>query len=187
MFENQENTGPEWFRHHGRAFQDRGFGGRGQGGPRFERGDIKLVILGLLQEKPRHGYDILQALEAKFHGFYKPSSGTVYPTLELLADQDLVTRDEKSGKKVYTITDAGTQYLKEHQIEHDAMESRMEGPWGAQGQVFREVGQDMREIMRKLFFSLGHKKLNAAQKQKLHIALQNFKNEITEIVSEDGE
>src|SRR5580693_8739637 len=74
-----------------------GFGGFGPGGfgsSRFERGDLKLVILDLLKEKPRHGYDIIQELEKRFHGFYSPSPGSVYPILQLLEDQDLVTSEQ---------------------------------------------------------------------------------------------
>ena len=88
------------------------FGPGGFGPQRFfERGDLKFVILSLIKEQPRHGYDIIQELEKKFHGLYNPSAGTVYPVLQLLEDQDFVTIDQKDGKKVYSITPAGEKYL----------------------------------------------------------------------------
>src|ERR1700683_3744685 len=114
----------------GRGFPH-GFGpgfGHGGFGPHrfFERGDLKYVILSLIKEQPRHGYDIIQELEKKFHGFYNPSAGTVYPVLQLLEDQDFVTIDQKNGKKVYSITPAGEKYLGEHKEEVERMQSRSE-------------------------------------------------------------
>jgi DNA-binding PadR family transcriptional regulator len=80
----------------------------------FESGDMKYVILRLLREKPRHGYDIIKALEERFAGCYTPSPGTVYPTLELLADQGLVRAVEEDGRKVYHITVEGEAFLEQH-------------------------------------------------------------------------
>lgn len=107
-------------RHRGRGPFGPPWAGRGQwgfgppSGRRFGRGDLKYVILDLLQDGPRHGYDIIRALEDRFHGFYTPSAGSVYPTLQLLEDQDLVSSEQRDGKKVYTITDAGRAFLKEN-------------------------------------------------------------------------
>lgn len=93
--------------------------GRGRGGPRrgrvFEQGDLKYVILKLLAEKPRHGYEIIKELEERFGGTYAPSAGTVYPTLALLEDLGYATvTPEEGGKKVYSITPAGEKYLEEN-------------------------------------------------------------------------
>ena len=94
--------------------------GRGRGGPFrrgrvFEQGDLKYVILKLLAEKPRHGYEIIKELEERFGGSYAPSAGTVYPTLALLEDMGYASvTPEEGGKKVYSITPAGEQYLEEN-------------------------------------------------------------------------
>jgi DNA-binding PadR family transcriptional regulator len=94
--------------------------GRGRGGPFrrgrvFEQGDLKYVILKLLSEKPRHGYEIIKELEEKFGGSYAPSAGTVYPTLSLLEDLGYATvTPEEGGKKVYSITPAGIDYLEQN-------------------------------------------------------------------------
>src|SRR6202049_5306597 len=86
-----------------------GFGARqwGWGGRRrrqcFESGDMKYVILKLLQDKPRHGYEVMKELEERMHGCYTPSPGTVYPTLQWLEDEGLVTAKEVAGKKVFEI------------------------------------------------------------------------------------
>jgi len=83
----------------------RGRGGPFRGGRMFEQGDLKYVILQLLEEKPRHGYEIIKALEERFGGMYSPSAGTVYPTLTLLEDMGYArVTVEEGGKKVYSIT-----------------------------------------------------------------------------------
>jgi len=100
------------------------FGHGGLGPQRFlERGVLKFVILSLIKDQPRHGYDIIQELENKFHGMYIPSAGTVYPILQLFEDQGYVTIDQKDGKKVYSITKDGEKFLSEHQEELDRMQS----------------------------------------------------------------
>jgi DNA-binding PadR family transcriptional regulator len=121
-----------WGGKHG-PFGGRGFGpgfGPGPGGRRFGRGDLKYVILDLLKDQPRHGYDIIRALEERFHGFYSPSPGSVYPTLQLLEDQGLVTSTQQEGKRVYTITDEGRRFLTERAETVEDVRTRMAGPWG---------------------------------------------------------
>ena len=80
----------------------------------FESGEMKFVILRLLKEKPRYGYEVIKALEEKMAGYYTPSAGTVYPTLQLLEDEGYVRVVETNGKKVYHITPEGERYLEEH-------------------------------------------------------------------------
>ncbi len=95
----------------------KGFFGWGHGfGPRrgrvFEKGDLKYVILDLLKDKPSHGYEVIRALEERSRGFYSPSPGSVYPTLQLLEDLGYVSATQRDGKKVYEITDEGRQALR---------------------------------------------------------------------------
>jgi DNA-binding PadR family transcriptional regulator len=81
----------------------------------FEQGDLKYVILQLLAEKPRHGYEIIKELSDRSGGAYSPSAGTVYPTLSLLEDLGYASvTTEEGGKKVYAITDEGRRYLEEN-------------------------------------------------------------------------
>jgi len=113
---------------------DWGRGARGWGGPRgrrgrrvwFGSGDMKYVILSLLAEKPMHGYEVMKALEEQTHGCYKPSPGTVYPTLQWLEDEGLVAARETEGKKVYEITDQGRAFLEEHKSTVDDIFDRVE-------------------------------------------------------------
>jgi DNA-binding PadR family transcriptional regulator len=99
---------------------DRHFGRFGRGrmhrefwmdwrGARARRGDIKFLILEVLAEGPRHGYDIIAELEKKSEGRYRPSPGSVYPTLQLLEDGGYVTGASVDGKRVYTITQSGRE------------------------------------------------------------------------------
>jgi len=95
-------------------------------GRMFGQGDLKLVILQLLEEKPRHGYDIIRALEERSGGGYSPSPGTVYPTLSLLEEMDYAkATTEESGKKVYSITDEGRKYLAENKDAVDDVVERL--------------------------------------------------------------
>jgi len=90
-------------------------GGHWRGGRMFEQGGLKFVILRLLDEKPRHGYEIIKELEERSGGRYTPSPGTVYPTLTMLEDMGFASAAvEEGGKKVYSITDAGRQHLTEN-------------------------------------------------------------------------
>jgi len=96
------------------------------GGRMFDQGDLKLVILRLLDEKPRHGYDIIKELEERSHGRYTPSAGAVYPTLTMLEDLGYaVATPEEGGKKVYVITDAGRAHLAEHRPMVDELFDRV--------------------------------------------------------------
>lgn len=101
-------------------------GGPFRGGRMFGHGDLKFVILLLLEERPRHGYDIIKAIEEKSGGVYQPSPGTVYPTLTLLEEMGFARAlADEGGKKVYEITDAGRQHLAEHRGTVDDIFSRI--------------------------------------------------------------
>jgi DNA-binding PadR family transcriptional regulator len=82
-------------------------GGPGPREGRMRRGDIRTAVLAVLAEGPGHGYEVMQRLEAKSEGAWRPSPGSVYPTLQLLEDEGLVRSTEQDGKRVYEITDAG--------------------------------------------------------------------------------
>ncbi len=115
----------------------------------FEKGDLKYVILDLLKEKPSHGYEIMRALEDSFHGFYTPSAGSVYPTLQMLEDMGYVKSSERDDKKVYTITPEGEQFLKERKETIDKIKDYMrdwQRPREFEG--FRETVHDLRAIGR---------------------------------------
>lgn len=95
----------------------------------FIKGDLKYVILDLLKEKPRYGYDIICSLEEKSHGFYRPSPGVIYPTLQMLDEMGYVSSKELDGKKIYTATEEGLKFLKEQGDIADNVRKKMKRHW----------------------------------------------------------
>ncbi|MCX7521374.1 PadR family transcriptional regulator [Microbacterium sp. STN6] len=78
-------------------------------GRRMGRGDVRAAVLALLAEKPMHGYQIIREIEERSGGSWKPSAGSVYPTLQLLADEGLISSEESNGRKTYALTDTGRE------------------------------------------------------------------------------
>jgi DNA-binding PadR family transcriptional regulator len=110
----------------------------------FERGDLKYVVLELVSERPRHGYEVIRALEERFNGFYSPSPGAVYPTLQMLEDMGYVTSSEQDGKKVYSITEEGRSHLAQRQPQVDEIWGRMRERWES------DLGRDVHRLMHEL-------------------------------------
>ncbi|RZS68278.1 PadR family transcriptional regulator [Agromyces ramosus] len=75
--------------------------------PRMGKGDVRAAVLALLAEKPMHGYQIISEIAERSGGAWKPSAGSVYPTLQLLADEGLISAEESNGRKTYTLTELG--------------------------------------------------------------------------------
>ncbi len=119
---------------------------------RFGKGDLKYVILDLLKEQPRHGYDIIRALEERFRGLYSPSPGAVYPTLQMLEDQGYVASTQQDGKKVYTLTDAGRRFLDEQAATLEDIHDRVRGWWGpGMPEAMGTLGREMQALAWTLF------------------------------------
>jgi len=117
-------------RHRGRGFSAftggfagaMGMGGRAfLAGRRLASGDLRLVLLALLAERPSHGYELIKALEERSGGFYSPSPGMVYPALTWLEEVAYASVTAEGAKKLYSITDAGRAYLSENRAAADAM------------------------------------------------------------------
>ncbi len=112
----------------------------------FERGDLKYVILDLLRAHPAHGYEIIRGLEEQFGGFYAPSPGAIYPTLDLLQDMGCVASTRQDGKRIFSLTDEGERFLEERKPRLDAIRERMREWCGpeARGELEamkREIGK----------------------------------------------
>jgi DNA-binding PadR family transcriptional regulator len=135
-------------------FRDRIF--RGEhffGGPRrrssFNKGDLKYVVLDLLKEKSRYGYEIIRALEEQSHGLYTPSPGVVYPTLQMLEEMGYAISQEQDGKKVYSITEDGLKFLAERKDQADEVRSHIKHRWS-----FKNIG--MTAMVMKEYHTLEH-------------------------------
>jgi DNA-binding PadR family transcriptional regulator len=126
--------------------------------PVFSHGRLRLYLLKLLDESPRHGYDVIRLLEDRFMGLYAPSPGTIYPRLQRLEAEGLVTQSQEGGRKVYQITDAGREELAGRREELDELEAEITGsvhglareiPDEVRGSV-RELKQEMKQAAREM-------------------------------------
>ncbi|MBC7495579.1 MAG: PadR family transcriptional regulator [Sphingomonadaceae bacterium] len=104
-----------------------GFGGPRGGGRMFQHGDLRLLILALIAEAPRHGYELIREIESRVGGAYAPSPGVVYPTLTMLEELGFATSATTEGsKRQYTITPEGTAHLATNQATVDAIFARID-------------------------------------------------------------
>ncbi|HET7268247.1 MAG TPA: PadR family transcriptional regulator, partial [Oleiagrimonas sp.] len=131
-------------------------GGRFGGGRVFAHGELKLVLLALIAEQPRHGYELIRTIEEMFDGNYAPSPGAVYPTLTMLEEMDYASIEAgDGGKKRYRITDAGRAFLEENKVAVDAAMERMEQTSKLYARMATPVA--LREAMHNLRHALrGH-------------------------------
>jgi DNA-binding PadR family transcriptional regulator len=110
-------------RHHGRRFRHKPemggihrFFNHGRGGRSVRRGNVRAAILAVLRDSPTHGYQVIQELESRTQGRWRPSAGSVYPTLQLLEDEGLLASQEVDGRRTYSLTDAGRKAADEHPL-----------------------------------------------------------------------
>jgi len=163
-----------------------GFGPRGLfwAGPRrrrrqwFESGDMKYVILKLLKDKPRHGYEVMKELEERMHGCYSPSPGTVYPTLQWLEDEGLVAAKDVEGKKVYEITEAGRSFLEEHRdVVDDIFDRVREAVERTVGGSMVNVNRAVKDLMKSVYRT-GWRTADDATREKLAEILRRAEEEV---------
>lgn len=115
--------------------------------PVFSHGSLRLYLLSLLNESPKHGYELIQALSERFGGTYSPSAGTIYPRLAKLEEEGLVTKVAEGRKTVYAITDAGKAELDEREHELGAIEDEVTD---SVRRLADEVRAGVNEAMRSL-------------------------------------
>ncbi|EHN74203.1 PadR family transcriptional regulator [Streptomyces coelicoflavus] len=136
------------------------WGGRGRGGPRgrARRGDVRASILALLKDRPMHGYEMIQEIAERSGGAWKPSPGSVYPTLQLLEDEGLIASESEGGKKLFALTEAGRTAAEEgpeapweeasRGVDWDALNDVRQAGFGlmeAFGQVWKTGSKEQRE------------------------------------------
>ena len=165
--------------HHGRHRGGRGgpWGGRG---PRARRGDVRAALLTLLAEEPRNGYQLIQEIERRSEGVWRPSPGSVYPALQQLEDEGLIRSEEAEGRRLYHLTDAGRAFVAERPEDQPA-------PWDAASEsvdsdvwelfgVARQVGMAIFQIAQA-----GSPEQVAAAREVLH----NARRALYGILAED--
>lgn len=126
--------------------------GSDRAGRLFDHGELRFVILHLITEKPRHGYEIIKAIEDRAGGTYSPSPGVIYPTLTMLEELGYTALTEQDGKKLYALTEAGKVFLRENQRTVDAVVARLAEAAAARGdgpapQIVRAV-ENLRMALR---------------------------------------
>ena len=112
--------------------------GRGRGRERSRRGNVRAAILALLTERPMHGYEMIKEIDTRTGGVWSPSPGSVYPTLQLLEDEGLITSEESNGRKRFTLTEAG---------QPEATAAAADAPWNEFSEETVTSGQDTREAI----------------------------------------
>jgi DNA-binding PadR family transcriptional regulator len=136
-------------RHFEHRYERGGWGPPGRRDGRRRRGDIRTALLAALAEGPGHGYELMQRIEDKSDGAWRPSPGSVYPSLQLLEDEGLVVSSERDGKRVYEITDAGREEA-ERRVEEAGGTPWAQGErGGSYGRLFgllRQVALAARQV-----------------------------------------
>ncbi|GAA4149962.1 hypothetical protein GCM10022251_15280 [Phytohabitans flavus] len=116
----------------------------------FSHGRLRLYLLKLLDEGPRHGYELIRLLENRFLGLYAPSAGTIYPRLQRMEAEGLVTHTAAGGRKVYEISDAGRAELRQRAGELDALESDIRASVEDLATLANEIQDEVRGSVRDL-------------------------------------
>ncbi|HZU71689.1 MAG TPA: PadR family transcriptional regulator [Acidimicrobiales bacterium] len=117
----------------------------------FGHGGLRLFLLMLLDEQPRHGYELIRLVEDRFLGMYTPSAGTIYPRLSSLEEEGLVEHEEVDGRKIYRLTDAGRQELHDRKAELAELQERAaESARQMAGAIRAEVRDSVRELREEL-------------------------------------
>jgi len=144
----------------------------------MERGDFKYLLLDALKDKPMHGYETMKVVNDKYGGFYMPSPGVVYPTLQMLEDVGYVTSRTENGKKIYTITDEGTGFLKEKKpVLEEVIQRRQKFFKGPRADLIREG----RRLARLLFHS--HGELTDSQAKEISTVIADAARKIEAVLS----
>jgi len=151
----------------------------------FEKGDLKYVILDLLKDEPSHGYEVIRKLEERSRGFYSPSPGSVYPTLQLLEDMGYVSATQRDGKKVYAITDEGRKFLEENQRSIKDIWGRFGGGWDPEVvSELHEIRHDLMDLG-KLFGQKMHEgRVDGDKLARVRAVISTASREIEDILRE---
>ena len=130
-------------------------GGRGRRARVFDQGDLRVLLLSLIAERPSHGYELIRAIEEKLGGAYSPSPGVVYPTLTLLEELGYATVEvQEGGRKLHSVTDAGRAYLAEATQEVERVRRRMDDARARGGEPPASIRRAMENLRTALRLKL---------------------------------
>lgn len=196
--------GPEqfWWMSRG-GFDGRGggrWGGGGPGGrggrpwwaeamgeppPRAERGGVRYLVLEAIAEQPRHGYEIIQHIEQRAGGSYRPSPGVIYPTLQMLEELQHARVVEQEGKKVYAITDAGKTDLETNRTSVDEFYARFteDQPWESYAEDFAELMKRVGRLMTTFRKGAHRGRMSPATMRAIRLALDEALRKIDDVLN----
>jgi DNA-binding PadR family transcriptional regulator len=154
--------------------------GRGRGGARARRGDVRLAALALLAERPMHGYEMIREIEERSGGAWTPSAGSIYPTLQMLEDEGLISGQESDGKRRFALTDEGRAEQESRADEQT--------PWDAVRAATDPEQTQLRESVRKLHHSIGQvfHAADEGQQRRVRELLDETRRGIYAILAEEG-
>lgn len=148
----------------------------------FDQGDLRLVILKLIQDKPRHGYELIKEIEDRLGGAYSPSPGVVYPTLTLLEELGYTrAADSDGGKKLHHITDDGAAFLETNKAAVEAIFGRMETVGGGVGLRGLQILRAMKNLKSALRARVARGQLDEAQIKAMVAAIDEAAAKIGQI------
>jgi DNA-binding PadR family transcriptional regulator len=203
---DHNHFGPDWDDYMRRpphpGFPPRPRWGRGHGGgdawadflsewwrgptPRAERGAVRYLILDAIRTQPRHGYDIIQAIEEKSHGAYKPSAGVVYPTLQMLEEMRLTHVVEQGDRKVYELTPEGRVELEAHDDEvAEFYEGHEDAAWDVPAEEVARVMKRIGLLIRAFKRGARRGALRPARIRKMLTVLDEALNKLQALIGED--
>lgn len=156
--------------------------GRWMRGRVLDSGDLRFIILNLVAEKPRHGYEIMKAIEDQLGGIYSPSPGVVYPNLTLLEEMGYISVTPVGNKKEYGITPEGSAYLKAHKAEADAAMARLREASRAYGNgPAPEIVRAMQNLRMALTVRIGKGSLTVEQVRSITSVLDRAASDIERV------
>ena len=184
--------------HHG---PHRGFGGHWGGGRHgweghgrqrasrmFDQGDLRLILLKLISEKPSHGYELIKAIEDKLDGAYSPSPGVVYPTLTFLEEAGFATvSPEAGGKKLYAITPEGEAELEANKAAVDQLFARIGELGSRSSRASPQIGRAMENLFTALRYKLGSGTLSEAEVKAVAAILDRAAVSIESVAGDRGD
>jgi DNA-binding PadR family transcriptional regulator len=154
--------------------------GRGRGGMRARRGDVRAAVLALLAERPMHGYEMIKELEERTGGAWTPSAGSIYPTLQMLEDEGLIRGEESDGKRRFALTETGTAEQSEKAGEQT--------PWDAVRADAAPEAIDLKDAMGKLNHAIAQvfHAADETQQKRVRELLDESRRKIYAILAEEG-
>jgi DNA-binding PadR family transcriptional regulator len=156
--------------------------------PRAERGVIRYLVLDAIAQRPRHGYEIIQVIEERSAGTYRPSPGVIYPTLQMLEELGHARVEEHEARKVYAITADGKRELTEHADDvRDFYDDAGEGSWEEVAEELSDLSKRIGRMFKSIGRSARRGRLTPSAMKKLRLVLDEALGKIEAILGPEDD